>query len=74
MYFKQIAVKGMCRLISILPIPQNEEIIVTCGMGYRGNIAASYLQDIGFQHVHSLAAGMKALKMQIMRSRCNPAV
>ncbi|NLI81598.1 MAG: MBL fold metallo-hydrolase [Deltaproteobacteria bacterium] len=40
--------------------PRDEEIIVTCGMGYRGNIAASFLQGQGFQHVHSLAGGMKA--------------
>ena len=41
-------------------IPKNEEIVVTCGMGYRGNIAASFLQGEGFEHVHSLAGGMKA--------------
>jgi len=29
-------------------------------MGYRGNIAASFLQGEGFKHVHSLAGGMKA--------------
>jgi rhodanese-related sulfurtransferase len=43
-------------------IPKDEEIIVTCGVGYRGNIAASFLQSGGFQHVHSLAGGMKAWK------------
>jgi glyoxylase-like metal-dependent hydrolase (beta-lactamase superfamily II)/rhodanese-related sulfurtransferase len=41
-------------------IPQDEEIIVTCGVGYRGNIAASYLQSQGFKHVHSLAGGITA--------------
>ncbi|HHB76785.1 MAG TPA: MBL fold metallo-hydrolase [Desulfobulbus sp.] len=41
-------------------IPKDEEVIVTCGVGYRGNIAASYLQSQGFQHVHSLAGGMTA--------------
>ena len=41
-------------------IPKDEELIVTCGMGYRGNIAASFLQGQGFKHVHSLAGGMKA--------------
>lgn len=40
-------------------IPKDEEIIETCGMGYRGNIAASFLQGEGFEHVHSLAGGMK---------------
>lgn len=41
-------------------IPKDEEVIITCGIGYRGNIAASFLQGQGFQHVHSLAGGMKA--------------
>ncbi len=41
-------------------LPKEEEIIVACGMGYRGNIAASYLRGKGFKHVHSLAGGMKA--------------
>lgn len=41
-------------------IPKDEEVIVTCGVGYRGNIAASFLQGEGFEHVHSLAGGMKA--------------
>ncbi len=43
-------------------IPKDEEVIVTCGVGYRGNIAASYLQSQGFQHVHSLAGGITAWK------------
>ena len=51
----------LTRLLKGAPdIPQDEEIIVTCGMGYRGNIAASFLQGEGFKHVHSLAGGMKA--------------
>ncbi len=41
-------------------IPKDEEIIVACGIGYRGNIAASFLQGLGFEHVHSLDRGMKA--------------
>lgn len=41
-------------------IPKDEEVIVFCGVGYRGNIAASYLQSQGFDHVHSLAGGYKA--------------
>jgi glyoxylase-like metal-dependent hydrolase (beta-lactamase superfamily II)/rhodanese-related sulfurtransferase len=49
------------KLLKEVPdIPKNEEIIVTCGVGYRGNIAASYLQSQGFEHVHSLAGGMAA--------------
>ncbi|MEA1967132.1 MAG: rhodanese-like domain-containing protein [Thermodesulfobacteriota bacterium] len=41
-------------------IPKDKEVIVTCGMGYRGNIAASFLQSQGFEHVNSLAGGMNA--------------
>ncbi len=40
--------------------PKDEEIIAMCGVGYRGNIAASFLEGLGFSHVHSLAGGMKA--------------
>ena len=43
-------------------IPKDEEVIVTCGVGYRGNIAASYLKSQGFQHVHSLAGGITSWK------------
>ena len=43
-----------------LDIPKDKEIAITCGMGYRGNIAASLLQSQGFQHVYNLAGGMKA--------------
>ncbi len=47
-------------LIQPPDIPKDKEVIVTCGMGYRGNIAASFLQRNGFEHVHSLAGGMAA--------------
>ncbi len=47
-------------LRNIPDIPKDEEVIVYCGVGYRGNIAASFLQRRGFTHVHSLAGGMKA--------------
>ena len=48
-------------LLHDLPnIDKSEEVIVTCGMGYRGNIAASFLQRQGFEHVHSLAGGLMA--------------
>ena len=47
-------------LKEIPDIPKEEEVIVACGVGYRGNIAASFLQSEGFKHVHSLAGGMKA--------------
>lgn len=51
------------QLLNMIPdIPRDEEVIVTCGVGYRGNIAASYLQSQGFAHVHSLAGGMMAWK------------
>ncbi len=49
------------KLLKEIPdIPKDKEVIVTCAIGYRGNIAASYLQRHGFTHVHSLAGGMKA--------------
>ena len=41
-------------------LPKDDEIIITCGIGYRGNIVASFLQNQGFSHAHSLAGGMKA--------------
>lgn len=41
-------------------VPKDDEIIVNCAVGYRGNIAASFLQSQGFKHVHSLAGGLKA--------------
>ena len=48
-------------LLRQLPdIPKDKEVIVTCGVGYRGNIAASFFQSNGFEHVHSLAGGMAA--------------
>jgi glyoxylase-like metal-dependent hydrolase (beta-lactamase superfamily II)/rhodanese-related sulfurtransferase len=41
-------------------LPKDEKIIVTCRVGYRGNIAASYLQQLGFSKIYNLAGGMKA--------------
>jgi glyoxylase-like metal-dependent hydrolase (beta-lactamase superfamily II)/rhodanese-related sulfurtransferase len=43
-------------------VPRDDEIVVMCGVGYRGNIAASFLQQHGFSHVHSLAGGMVGWK------------
>ncbi len=60
-HIKQAKHLPLNELLKKIPdIPRNEEIIVTCGVGYRGNIAASFLQRHGFTHVHSLAGGMKA--------------
>jgi glyoxylase-like metal-dependent hydrolase (beta-lactamase superfamily II)/rhodanese-related sulfurtransferase len=51
----------LTELLNTAPdIPRDKEVIVTCGVGYRGNIAASFLQSQGFEHVHSLAGGMTA--------------
>ena len=48
-------------LLRQLPdIPKDKEVIAACGVGYRGNIAASFFQGNGFEHVHSLAGGMAA--------------
>jgi len=60
-YIKESKHLPLTQLLKEPPdLPKDEEIIVTCGMGYRGNIAASFLQSHGFKHVHSLAGGMKA--------------
>ena len=51
----------LSRLLKEFPeLPKDEEIIVTCAVGYRGNIAASFLQGQGYDHVHSLAGGTTA--------------
>lgn len=43
-----------------LELALDEEIIITCGMGYRGNIAGSYLKSQGYTNVQNYAGGMKA--------------
>jgi hydroxyacylglutathione hydrolase len=49
------------RLLKEIPdLSREVEIILTCGVGYRGNIAASFLARNGFHHVHSIAGGIKA--------------
>ncbi len=51
----------LSRLLESPPdLPKDSRILIVCGSGYRGNIAASFLMGLGFQHVHSLAGGMKA--------------
>ncbi len=62
--------KGHIEAAELLPLPEmllenvglskGEKIIVTCRVGYRGNIGASYLQMHGFINVHNLAGGMLA--------------
>lgn len=62
--------KGHIEAAELLPLPQmllkdvnlpkGENIIVTCRVGYRGNIGASYLQMQGFTKVYNLAGGMLA--------------
>ncbi len=47
-------------LLKDADLPKGEKIIVTCRVGYRGNIAASYLQMRGFKNVYNLAGGMQA--------------
>jgi glyoxylase-like metal-dependent hydrolase (beta-lactamase superfamily II)/rhodanese-related sulfurtransferase len=47
-------------LLKDVDLPKKEKIIVTCRVGYRGNIGASYLQMHGFTNVHNLAGGMLA--------------
>lgn len=38
-------------------LPQDQEIVVCCGTGYRANIAASFLKQAGYSKVYSLAGG-----------------
>jgi len=53
----------LTRLLEEPPeLPREDPILIICGSGYRGNIAASFLQGLGFKEVHSLAGGMKAWK------------
>jgi len=60
-HIKQAVHIPLTKLLNKAPdIPKDKEVIVTCGVGYRGNIAASFLQNAGFKHVHSLAGGMMA--------------
>ena len=47
-------------LLKEVDFPKEEKIIVTCRVGYRGNIGASYLQLRGYTNVHNLAGGMQA--------------
>lgn len=47
-------------LLKGVDLPKNENIIITCRVGYRGSIAGSYLQMQGFTKVHNLAGGMLA--------------
>ena len=45
-------------------VPYEDEIVIICGVGYRGNMAASFLQRNGFKKVRGLAGGMKAWRNQ----------
>ncbi|MDR4503419.1 MAG: MBL fold metallo-hydrolase [Candidatus Scalindua sp.] len=47
-------------LLKGVSLQKNDEIVVTCRVGYRGNIAASYLEQQGFNKIYNLAGGMKA--------------
>jgi len=60
-HIKEASHLPLTNMLKEIPkIPKDKEVIITCGVGYRGNIAASYLQSQGFEHVHSLAGGMLA--------------
>jgi len=41
-----------------LDLPEDKEVILVCGTGYRANIVASRLKQDGFMHVRSLAGGL----------------
>ncbi|NLV25078.1 MAG: MBL fold metallo-hydrolase [Deltaproteobacteria bacterium] len=38
-------------------LPRNEEVVVTCGTGYRSNIVASFLKQSGYAKVYGMAGG-----------------
>ena len=60
-HIEQAAHLPLTNLLRQLPdIPKDKELIAICAVGYRGNIAASFFQSNGFDHVHSLAGGMTA--------------
>jgi hydroxyacylglutathione hydrolase len=43
-------------------IPKDRPIAVICGTGYRGSIAASFLQSQGYAEVANVLGGMSAWK------------
>ncbi|NLC69776.1 MAG: MBL fold metallo-hydrolase [Desulfuromonadaceae bacterium] len=41
-------------------LPKDEEVVVTCGTGYRSNIVASFLKQSGYAKVYGMAGGTMA--------------
>ena len=43
-------------------VPQDRPVVVVCGSGYRGSIAASFLKSHGYEGVGNVLGGMSAWK------------
>ncbi|MBL4702629.1 MAG: MBL fold metallo-hydrolase [Phycisphaeraceae bacterium] len=43
-------------------VPKDRPVVVVCGSGYRGSIAASFLKRAGYEDVSNLLGGMSAWK------------
>jgi hydroxyacylglutathione hydrolase len=43
-------------------VPKDRPVVVVCGSGYRGSIAASFLKSVGYSHVSNVLGGMTAWK------------
>jgi hydroxyacylglutathione hydrolase len=43
-------------------VPKDRPVAVTCGTGYRGSIAASFLKSHGYENVANVLGGMSAWK------------
>lgn len=46
----------------IAQVPKDRPIVVICGTGYRGSIAASFLKSQGYENVANVLGGMSAWK------------
>lgn len=43
-------------------VPKDRPVVVVCGSGYRGSIAASFLKSVGYSSVSNVLGGMTAWK------------
>ena len=43
-------------------VPRDQPVVVICGSGYRGSIAASFLKREGYDNVSNVLGGMSAWK------------
>jgi len=54
--------KSRERLQNFALVPRDKPVVVICGSGYRGSIAASFLQREGYEEVSNVLGGMSAWK------------